>query len=331
MPDKSPILQLFESFVDVKALVVGDVMLDHYLYGQLNRISAEAPIPIVDIEGKEDRLGGAANVALNMHRMGANCVLASVIGDDSAGEIVYKLLEDNEMPMWGMMRNASRITTVKSRVFSNNRQVNRFDEEMRTPLSEQLELAFINLVENLIDRQEPNVVVLQDYNKGVMTENVITQIIKLCKEKEIAVAADPKFDNFFAYKGCTLFKPNLAEASKGVGMPIDPASTESLEKACNFIKGSLENQYTVITLADKGMYMHNEEAGELSPAFSHNIFDVSGAGDTVIAVLAMGLALNQNMYFFMDLANLAASQVCKQVGVEPVNLKRLYEAAEGMV
>ncbi|MCL4111642.1 UNVERIFIED_CONTAM: hypothetical protein GTU68_002058 [Idotea baltica] len=306
-------------------------MLDHYVYGNMNRISPEAPMPIVDVEYKENRLGGAGNVASNIHYMGATSILVSVVGNDAAAQNLLSEMKSHEMNTSGIILDLDRKTTVKTRVFCQNRQVARYDEEMREPLSSKLEISLINLIEELIEDNQPSVIVLQDYNKGVLTPTVIAAIIELAEKYGIPTAVDPKVKNFNLYQKCTLFKPNLKEISKALNQPILPQNESMLVKAAATIEQELGNIYTVITLSEHGMFLKAGDSHELSPVVKgHKVYDVCGAGDTVIAVLAIGLALGKNMFNFMSIANIAAAQVCQEVGVVHLDLKRVYEQVSGI-
>lgn len=326
------IWKLFDSFADVTALVVGDLMLDHYVFGNMNRVSPEAPIPIVDVSYKENRLGGAGNVATNIHYMGATSILISVIGNDEAAQSVLDEMKKHEMNTSGVILDIDRKTTVKNRVFCQNRQVARYDDEMRTPINSKLEISLLNIVQEMIELNDPNVIILQDYNKGVFTPKVIQDIITLAQKSNIPIAVDPKVKNFKLYKGCDLFKPNLNEISIATRTPIPPNNNELLLNAANTIQKELQNEYTVITLGEYGMFMKAGDNFELNPAIKgHKVYDVCGAGDTVIAVLAIGLALKMNMFTFMTIANVAASQVCQEVGVVHINLKKVYDQFTGIM
>lgn len=329
--NESPIYDLFDSFVDVKALVVGDLMLDHYIFGKMNRISPEGPMPIVDVYKKENRLGGAGNVASNIHYMGATSILVSVIGNDDSGQNILTTMKQNGMNTAGIILDIDRKTTTKNRIFCQNRQVTRFDDERIEPLTPKLEIALLHLIEELIIDNEPQVLVLQDYNKGVLTTKVIEELLLLADKYNIPTAVDPKFRNFTSYKSCTLFKPNLNEISAALQVQIAGTDTDLLAKAAQTVENELGNNYTVITLGEHGIFMKaNENINVSSGVKGLKVFDVCGAGDTVIAVLAVGLALGKNMFMFMEIANIAAAQVCQEVGVVNIDLKRLYDEVSGI-
>ena len=246
MTESSAIINIFKSFERLKVLIVGDVMVDSYIFGHTNRISPEAPIPIVDVYKKESRLGGAANVALNIKELGATPLLCSVVGDDDAGHTFKKHLQANHIDPAFVILDQERKTTVKTRVVSRNSQLLRFDSEQRDPLDAKTELLLIDNIIDILYRTKPHVVILQDYNKGVLTPKVIASIIYNSNQMEIPVAVDPKKDNFFLYKGCTLFKPNLKEASDGLATVLNPGRSETLVSADEQLRAILNNTYTIL-------------------------------------------------------------------------------------
>ncbi len=320
--------EIFASFRYLKVLIVGDAMIDKYIFGHVNRISPEAPIPIVDVYRRESRLGGAANVALNIKQLGAKPLLASVVGDDSEGHELKQLLQTHAIDSAHIILDQDRKTTLKTRLVSRNQQIMRYDYEQATPLEENTEMALLDSVIDLIYAETPNVVILQDYNKGVLTPKIIANIIHNCRQSGIAVAVDPKHDNFFAYEGCTLFKPNLREASEALRIDINPTRIDTLLEADRQIRNILDSKYTVITLSEKGIFVGMDNDRELLPAYIRRIVDVSGAGDTVIALLALGLALDLDIFATAELANIAAGLVCEQVGVVPIDQEQLLQEAK---
>lgn len=320
--------EIFDSFQYLKVLIVGDAMTDKYIFGHAQRISPEAPVPIIEVYRRESRLGGAANVALNLKELGAKPVLATVVGDDDEGHDFKQLLQSNGIDASYVILDQDRRTTVKTRIISRNQQVLRYDYEQITPLEENTELLLLDSILDLIYSEKPNVVILQDYNKGVLTPKVIANIIHHCRQAEIPVAVDPKHDNFFAYKGCTLFKPNLKEAADALHIDLNMAHPESLTEADALLREALENRYTIITLSDKGIFIGMEADSEILPAYLRRITDVSGAGDTVIAMLALGLALDLDIFATAELANIAAGMVCEQVGVVAITREALQREAE---
>ncbi len=328
MIDNNYLNNIFNSFEDVKVLVVGDVMIDDYVFGAANRISPEAPVPVIDVQKREGRLGGAANVALNIAQLGATPILLSAIGDDARGHAFKKYLQDCEISNDYIILDQERTTTVKTRVLSRNQQILRYDQETTAPLSDQTELLLIDNFIDIIYNDKPEVVIIQDYNKGVLTPKVIANIIHNSKQANIPVAVDPKFDNFFEYVGCTLIKPNLREARESLKMNIEASKVGTLLQASQQLQMALKHQYTVITLSEKGVFVDNGESHEVIPAYYRNIVDVSGAGDTVISLLGLGLALKLDVFATAELANIAAGIVCERVGVSPVNKDGLLQEAK---
>jgi rfaE bifunctional protein kinase chain/domain len=301
-------------------LIVGDVMIDRYLRGQVSRISPEAPVPVVRYQSTENRLGGAANVALNIHALKSIPLMCSVVGTDSDGELLARLFPESGLLDEGLVFSSERMTTVKTRVLGNHQQMLRIDQEDDFDLSEQEERALLDRVKGLLDTYPVSAVILQDYNKGVLTASLIHQLMEVCKARKIPVAVDPKKKNFFAYKGAFLFKPNLKEIRDSAPFPVK-AEQSSLQQAANYLKSELENTWTMITLSEQGLFLdtNTEEGGQIFPTIPRNIADVSGAGDTVISVAALGIAAGLSPAEIACLSNLAGGQVCEVPGVVPVD------------
>lgn len=321
--------EIFKAFEQLKVLVIGDVMIDRYLVGKVERISPEAPVPVVNLERQDNRLGGAANVALNLKSLGAKPFLCSVVGQDETAEMFQQLMQEEGLSSEGILKDKTRITTLKTRVLAKSQQLLRFDSEEKTAINDIITGEFIRLIQSIIDRQQIDVVLFQDYNKGVLTPEVIVLIIDFCNSKNIPTTADPKHENFFAYKNITLFKPNLKEVSDALGMELNPSDSNSLEEAVNMIHTRLNNPYTLITLSEKGVYLHDGE-GVIIPTKPRHIADVCGAGDTVISVVSLGLALGLGLEQTCQLANLAGGIVCESVGVTPVDKDKLMAEFEAM-
>lgn len=321
--------EIFKAFEQLKVLVIGDVMIDRYLVGKVERISPEAPVPVVNLERQDNRLGGAANVALNLKSLGAKPFLCSVVGQDETAETFQQLMQEEGLSSEGILKDKTRITTLKTRVLAKNQQLLRFDSEVKTAINDIITGEFIRLIQSIIDKHEISVVLFQDYNKGVLTPEVITSIIDFCNSKNIPTTADPKHENFFAYKNITLFKPNLKEVSDALSMEVNPSDSNSLEEAVNMIHTRLNNPYTLITLSEKGVYLHDGE-GMIIPTKPRHIADVCGAGDTVISVVSLGLALDLGLEQTCQLANLAGGIVCESVGVTPVDKDKLMAEFEAM-
>ena len=321
------ISQLFSGFSKLNALVIGDVMVDSYIWGNVNRISPEAPVPIVEVKKRENRLGGAANVGLNLKALGATPILCSVIGTDQRGDDFIGLLKKEGLPLDGIIKCNDRITTTKFRVIGNNAQLLRVDEETTSMLTEKQHQQLWHKIENLLDENNIHVVVFQDYDKGVISQKLIKQVVKKANEKSIPVVVDPKKSNFLHYKNVTLFKPNLKEIKEGLNLEFSDTSDVDIELAVSKLQDELNAQIVLNTLSSKGVFISwRIVAGYesmLIPAHIRNIADVSGAGDTVISVAALCMAQNTAPPVMAAIANLAGGLVCEEVGVVSVNKEKL--------
>ncbi|HTN17761.1 MAG TPA: bifunctional ADP-heptose synthase [Chitinophagaceae bacterium] len=323
--NEKQIKELFAGMPGLHVVVVGDVMLDNYWWGDVERVSPEAPVPVVNIRKKESRLGGAANVALNCKSLGATVSLASVLGKDSDGDLLIDLCRQAGMDAAMLMQSPERKTTTKTRVLSRNQQMMRLDEEQTTELSTKEEHPFIDLVLRMLQREKPQVLIFEDYNKGVLKENVIERIVNHCKELGIITMVDPKKTNFLAYKEVTIFKPNLKEVREGLGLSLPTVSAEELQEAHDTLSATLQHQVTFITLSEKGVFATNGEDRLIIPSHIRNIADVSGAGDTVIATAALVYALTKDIRTMAAIANIAGGLVCEKVGVLPVDKTELEQ------
>ncbi|HAD11120.1 MAG TPA: carbohydrate kinase [Saprospirales bacterium] len=307
---------------DLNVLIVGDVMIDRYLTGSVSRISPEAPVPVVLQKSVEDRLGGAANVALNVKALGGIPFLCSLIGDDQDGARFMELMTSEGLPRLGIRVSENRCTTVKTRILGNHQQMLRIDQEDTHDITPEDESILLQRVTTIMDHDPIRVMILQDYNKGILSESAIHQLIKEANKRDIFIAVDPKKANFFAYKGVHLFKPNLKEVRESIPFHID-TSLDYLQKASDFLREKLHNKYTMLTLSEKGLFLDAGNGGKQYPTIPRNISDVSGAGDTVISVAAMALAIGMDETTVARLSNLAGGQVCESPGVVPVNRERL--------
>ena len=332
MINKNEIVNLFKNFNKLNVLIIGDVMIDSYFYGEVNRISPEAPVPIVSVNKKDNRLGGAANVALNIKALGANPILCSVIGTDSASEKFNELLNKEKLSTEGIINSNERITTVKTRIIGNNHQVLRVDSENETPLSSSENTQLTAAITSLIDNKQIDIVIFQDYDKGVITKELIEYVIAICNAKNIPTAVDPKKRNFNSYKEATLFKPNLKELKEGLNIEIDPANSEEVEAAIDQLNSNQHNKINFITLSEYGVLIKNANEKKQISAHIRSIADVSGAGDTVISVASLCLALNQPISMIAEIANLSGGLVCESVGVVPIDKDQLLsEAIENLI
>lgn len=329
MPKENKYSKLFEEFNHLSIMIIGDVMVDAYLWGKVERISPEAPIPIVALRKRENRMGGAANVAMNIKSMGARPVLCSVIGDDDMGTVFLNLLRKEKIESNGILTSPRRITTTKFRIFGNNTQMLRVDEETENDLSEHDMNALMERIESIITREKIACIIFQDYNKGVIAPWLIQRVIGLAKEKNIPITVDPKKRNFDSYSGVTLFKPNLKELKEGLKTDFSPDDREGLMRAAQLLRNRLNCDYVMTTMSEHGvMISMKDKADEKNifiPAHLRSVADVSGAGDTVISVASLCLALNRSPYEIAYISNLAGGLVCEDTGIVPVNKNKLLK------
>jgi D-glycero-beta-D-manno-heptose-7-phosphate kinase len=315
----------FESFNEVNVLIIGDVMIDRYLRGNVTRISPEAPVPVVNLSGEDLRLGGAANVALNVRALGATPILCSVVGADEDGQTFCKLLPEYGISNKYIFQSKNRRSTVKARVMAGAQHLLRLDQEDTHDLDDAEAQQLLRIIQEALESLDIHVILFQDYNKGVLCTRVINEIIQEALKRDIPTAVDPKFNNFWAYKQITLFKPNLKEIQAQAPTPVQ-ATLPSLQAATQYIRSQLGNQHTLITLSEKGLFWAAEgENGKIFPTVPRAVADVCGAGDTVISIVALGLGLRLDLEEIAVLANLAGGQVCEKVGVVPVDKAQLRQ------
>lgn len=322
------LVKLFASFANLKVAVVGDVMLDTYVWGKVDRISPEAPVPIVTIDHQDFRIGGAGNVALNCRSLAAEVSLFSVTGDDDEAGELENLLKYNGIETKWMIRSPNRITTSKTRVISRNQQMMRLDSEITRDLDKADEDKVIERFEKYITQSKPDVVIFEDYNKGVLTENLISSLIQICNAKNIFTTVDPKRKNFFNYKGVTIFKPNLKEVREGLNMITDDLDEGRLQMVHQQLHEKLNHKISFITLSEKGVFYQQGERSAIIPSHIRNVADVSGAGDTVIAVASMAYAVSKDVHLMAELANIAGGLVCEEVGTVAVDAYKLLHEGE---
>ena len=313
---------LFDQFSKKRVLVIGDVMVDAYLKGKVNRMSPEAPVPVVDLFEKDERIGGAGNVALNLAALGASPIICSVIGADLEGERLIQLFKDARISTDGIYASSNRRTTVKTRVLSNNQQLLRIDSEDTDLINETEEAQLLKQISSVLENGIDGII-FEDYNKGVLTPSLIASVLSLAKAQQIPTTVDPKKDHFFAYKGCTLFKPNLKELKEGLQIDFDFASDkDAFLSAVSDLQGRLGNSISFITLSEHGVFIQ-EDQPVFIPAHLRNIADVSGAGDTVIAVATLCLISGAEIHTIAAIANIAGGLVCEQPGVVSIEKERL--------
>lgn len=317
--------EIFDAFNQLKILVIGDVMIDSYLWGKVDRISPEAPVPILNVQKREIRLGGAANVALNVQALGAMPILCSVIGNDIDGTNFLKLVEESKLSSEGIILSEERITTIKHRIISNSHHLLRVDQETDKEITKKEKATLIDKITSLLDKVDA--IIFEDYDKGVLNEEVIATVIAKAKAKNIPTVVDPKKRNFLHYKGATLFKPNKKELKEGLKIDSDLNDLKEIEKSVQQLKDLLQLESVLITLSENGVYIQNEMEQIHLPAHIRKIADVSGAGDTVVSTAALCMALGLSAKTIASLSNLAGGLVCEQVGVVPIEKRKLLEEA----
>lgn len=317
--------KLFGQFSTIKAGVIGDVMLDTYWWGHVERISPEAPVPVVALDKREVRIGGAGNVALNLVSLGAKTSIFSVIGEDETGKELDRMLAASGIDTSYLICNPARKTTDKMRVISRNQQMMRLDSETTEDLATAAEDAIIGRVREYILREKPAIIIFEDYNKGVLTARVISELLALCGEHNIITSVDPKRKNFFAYRHATIFKPNLKEVKDGLNLLVEDINLPALANIHHLLKEQLQHHISLITLSEKGVFYQEKEVGEIIPTHIRNIADVSGAGDTVIAVASLVYAASKDIGTMAAIANIAGGLVCEEVGTMAINKARLLQ------
>ncbi len=318
---------LFDKFNNLNILIIGDVMMDSYLWGKVDRISPEAPVPVVSVRKKENRLGGAANVALNIQALGATPWLCSVVGDDMEGQEFCRLLDVQSMPRHGIVTVPGRPTTVKTRVIGQNQQIVRVDAEDDRVIGPGTTDLLLKKVSDIISGHPVSVIIFEDYDKGVITEDLIREVVRIAAEHGIPTIVDPKKRNFLCYRNVTLFKPNLKELREGLKVDLDAANAGEIEEAVATLQERLGARQIMVTLSERGVYITSENGKKLIPAHIRNIADVSGAGDTVIATAAVCMASGFDEFMTAAIANLAGGLVCEHVGVVPINKEQLLAEA----
>lgn len=320
---------IFDEFSTKSIIIIGDVMIDTYIRGKVSRISPEAPVPVVNFETKEHRLGGAANVALNIKALGAKPYILSVVGEDENAKLMEKLINENHLPKDGLMFSSERLTTVKTRIIGNNQQLIRVDSEDTSNVSKGLEFAIVERLKEIVSKETIDAIILQDYNKGILTSKVIEGVIEFANANDIPTAVDPKKENFLAYKNVSLFKPNLKELKEGldVDFEFNTENKTSFLNAISKLKNEINPEYTFITLSEFGVFINEGENDHFIPAHLRNITDVSGAGDTVISVAALCLSCGLKPELIAEISNLAGGLVCEKVGVISIDKEQLMQEA----
>ncbi|QSE97829.1 bifunctional heptose 7-phosphate kinase/heptose 1-phosphate adenyltransferase [Fulvivirga lutea] len=317
--------QVFKEFNKLRVLIIGDVMVDAYIWGAVERISPEAPVPIVRATKRDYRLGGAANVALNVQALGADPILCAVVGQDEGAQKVFERLEVNKISKEGIVESSERPTTVKTRVLSSHQHIVRVDEETDKLLSKDEETKVWKRIAELLPTCD--VVIFEDYDKGVITKNLIKKSVELAEKNGIPTVVDPKKRNFLNYKHTTLFKPNLKELKEGLKLEFEKGDKVEVEKAVEILMEKLQSKGSLITLSEKGVYINFKKEKHHIPAHLREISDVSGAGDTVISIAALCVALNLSPQVIAALSNLGGGLVCEHIGVVPIDKNDLLQEA----
>ncbi|MCK8491488.1 bifunctional ADP-heptose synthase [Spirosoma sp. RP8] len=327
----SPVLdmtidELFDQFDKLRVLIIGDVMLDSYVWGRVERISPEAPVPVVTVDRRELRLGGAGNVLLNVQALGAEAIICSVIGTDEPGDRLVGELCDRGLNCDGLIRSAERITTIKERIIASSQQIVRVDTETDKYITTNERSQLINKIKELIPTC--HVVIFEDYDKGVLSEELITEVTDFANAQGVPTVVDPKKRNFLSYRNTTLFKPNLKELREGLKLEFDVDNANEFGSAVDELKTRLNVKGALITLSERGVFIDFNGEKHKLPAHIRKIADVSGAGDTVISIAACCVALKQSPAIIAGLSNLGGGLVCESVGVVPIDKTQLKEEAK---
>ena len=323
--------KLFDSFKEIKVGVIGDVMLDSYMWGHVDRISPEAPVPVVSLHKKEYRIGGAGNVALNLASLGVQTSVISVVGNDDDGIMLKKMFAESNIDTNHLLVSSKRITTNKMRVISRNQQMMRLDSEITDELNSVDEQNLFNAASEFIKKEKPAVIIFEDYNKGVLKESLIASLIDLCKVEGVITAVDPKRKNFFSYRHVKIFKPNLKEVKEGLNLLTDEINEDVLKNIHKELNAILQHKISLITLSEKGVYIQKGNYSKIIPTHARNIADVSGAGDTVIAVASLVYAATKDITLAAQVANVAGGQVCEEVGTVAVNKEKLLNECKSLL
>lgn len=317
---ESRLRDLVQGFKDKRIAVVGDIMVDKYVWGNVSRISPEAPVPVIEVEKETERLGGAANVANNIKSLGGEPLLVGVVGNDANGTLLSKLLAEQGCPTYGIVSDASRPTTIKTRVIAHSQHVVRIDNEQKRDISFTVQEQILSVLRGNINSIDG--IILEDYNKGVIVKTLIHQIVELAREHKKIVTVDPKFQNFFEYKNVSVFKPNRKEVEEALGTKLN--TEEEIREAMMLLKKRLNADNVLLTRGEHGMSLLDRQ-GTLNhiPTRARHVADVSGAGDTVIATLTIALASGASIQEASSLANFAGGIVCGEVGIVPITAEAL--------
>jgi rfaE bifunctional protein kinase chain/domain len=324
--ENTDIISLLKKFEDLKVLIIGDVMVDSYVWGKVSRVSPEAPVPVVIHTHTENRLGGAANVALNVHSLGATPLMFSVTGADENSKIFKTLIRKLGMPEEGLIESPDRITTSKTRIMAGHQQLLRIDQEVDGYINKELESNLWQRIQTLIDQSNISAIIFQDYDKGVITPGLIEKVISLGNKLNIPTLVDPKKRNFGYYRNATLFKPNFNELTEGMHRDISKTDFKGIHDAARELQEKAGFKMVMVTLSEQGMLLSKGNDYRIAPTNANDVADVSGAGDTVIAMASLCLAAGVDAYEMARLTNMAAGLVCEKAGVVPVEKEWLINA-----
>ncbi len=314
---------IFSKIAQLHIVIVGDIMLDTYWWGNVERISPEAPVPILSRTKTEYRIGGAGNVALNTRALGANTTIFSVTGSDASGDILCDMLAKENISINQIIRIADRPTTHKIRIMGRNQQMLRIDDEVTEDIPPDIENILLQQFQKFVEERRPDVVIFEDYNKGVLTQKTITGMMACCHANEVLTSVDPKRKNFFAYRQATIFKPNAKEVQEALHLTPEEMNAPDWRAIHRRLQQELAHTISLITLSEKGIFAEGKEEHTRIPAFSRDIADVSGAGDTVIAVASLVYAATRDIAVAAAIANIAGGLVCEEAGTVAVQKDKL--------
>ncbi len=321
---KKRALEIIDNFSHSGVLVVGDVMVDHFIWGNVSRISPEAPVPVVDVQKDSILLGGCANVLNNIHAMGGRVYVAGVIGADNIGKKMLMELSDRKIETKGIIVEKNRPTTLKTRIVAHGQQMVRFDKENRKPIPQSSINRILEYVKSL--RKKIGAIVISDYNKGVVSKELIQGIKKIVGNSNIFICLDPKQNNFSIYKGVDVITPNHYEVQRAAGMEI--TSDNNIQQLSESLLKKYAFPAILVTRGEEGMSLFENGRKVVHtyfPSQAKEVYDVTGAGDTVIGTLALGLAAQADMKEATCLANLAAGLVVEKIGTATVSQKELID------
>ncbi|MBK8563626.1 MAG: hypothetical protein IPN76_09850 [Saprospiraceae bacterium] len=325
-PFLSSIDEIFQSFSHQTILVIGDLMLDRYVVGKVSRISPEAPVPVLEYEQETASLGGAANVAINLKALGANVVTIGVVGPDDAGMMLVEKLRQEGLPTAGIVKSKDRMTTEKTRVMAGGQQLLRLDKEVTSQLNKQDQVQIVARTIEYLQKGKITGLVFQDYNKGVLNEEVISSILAEAKKLGVPVTVDPKHNFFWSYQGVDIFKPNLKEVVQILGYDVPP-EMEALSQASSIIRQRIRCKAILITLSERGIFYDDGSNQEIVTTKARLLADPCGAGDTVISMATLALTAHLSIRMIAQMANLAGGQVVEKSGVVAVNREQLLQEA----